>query len=123
MWGKLQKANLIKPVRFSDDNLFLARKHEAEERKKLISAEQASEKYTLGMTTFYSFPTLVKSRFRDVQSVEKFFRPILKDIIIPFEVDSILKYSELENGKPTMHFDKAFKVLKRFGFTFGVRER
>jgi hypothetical protein len=33
MWGKLQKANLIKPVRFSDDNLFLARKHEAEEMK------------------------------------------------------------------------------------------
>ena len=31
--------------------------------------------------------------------------------------------SELENGKPTMHFDKALKVLKRFGFTFGVRER
>jgi len=38
MWGKLQKANLIRPVRFSDDNLFLARKKEAEERKKLISA-------------------------------------------------------------------------------------
>ncbi len=31
--------------------------------------------------------------------------------------------SELENGKPTMHFDKALKVFKRFGFTFGVRER
>ena len=33
MWGKLQKANLIRPVRFSDANLFLARKNEAEERK------------------------------------------------------------------------------------------
>jgi len=31
--------------------------------------------------------------------------------------------SELENGKPTMHFDKALKVLKHFGFTFGIRER
>lgn len=31
--------------------------------------------------------------------------------------------SELENGKPTMHFDKVLKVLKRFGFTFGTRER
>jgi HTH-type transcriptional regulator/antitoxin HipB len=31
--------------------------------------------------------------------------------------------SELENGKPTMHFDKALKVLKRFGFTIGIRER
>jgi len=31
--------------------------------------------------------------------------------------------SELENGKPSMHFDKALKVLKRFGFSFGIRER
>ena len=31
--------------------------------------------------------------------------------------------SELENGKPTMHFDKVLKVLKRFGFTFGLRRR
>ena len=31
--------------------------------------------------------------------------------------------SELENGKPTMHFDKALKVLKQFGFALGIRER
>jgi HTH-type transcriptional regulator/antitoxin HipB len=31
--------------------------------------------------------------------------------------------SELENGKPTMHFDKALKVLKGLGFTFGLRTR
>jgi len=31
--------------------------------------------------------------------------------------------SELENGKPTMHFDKALKVLNRFGLILGVRER
>ena len=31
--------------------------------------------------------------------------------------------SELENGKPTMHFNKTLKVLKRFGFILGVRER
>jgi y4mF family transcriptional regulator len=31
--------------------------------------------------------------------------------------------SELENGKPTMHFDKALKILKRVGFTFGIRRR
>ena len=93
MWGKLQKANLIKPVRFSDDDPFLARKLEAKERKKLISAGQASEKYSLGLATFYSFPTPVEGRFRDVQGVEKLFRPILENIIIPFEVDRILKYS------------------------------
>jgi len=31
--------------------------------------------------------------------------------------------SELENGKPTMQFDKALKVLYSLGFTFGVRRR
>ncbi len=31
--------------------------------------------------------------------------------------------SELENGKPTMHFDKVLKVLNRFGLSFGIRER
>jgi y4mF family transcriptional regulator len=31
--------------------------------------------------------------------------------------------SELENGKPTMHFDKALKVIKRFGFLLGIQER
>ena len=31
--------------------------------------------------------------------------------------------SELENGKPTMHFDKVIKVIKRFGLSLGIRER
>ncbi len=31
--------------------------------------------------------------------------------------------SELENGKPTMHFDKVLKVLKRFGFTISMRKK
>lgn len=31
--------------------------------------------------------------------------------------------SDLENGKPTMHFDKTLKVLRYFGFTIGIRER
>ena len=31
--------------------------------------------------------------------------------------------SELENGKPTMQFDKALKVLNSLGFALGVRRR
>jgi len=31
--------------------------------------------------------------------------------------------SDLENGKPTMHFDKTLKVLRSFGFIIGMRER
>jgi len=31
--------------------------------------------------------------------------------------------SELENGKPAMHFDKITKVLRSFGFIIGISER
>jgi transcriptional regulator with XRE-family HTH domain len=31
--------------------------------------------------------------------------------------------SDMENGKPTMHFDKVFKVLERFGIIIGISER
>jgi hypothetical protein len=93
MWAKLEKANLIKQVRINDDNLLLAREREAEERKKMILSGPASEKYCVGLTTFYSFPTPVQGRFRDVQGVERLFRPILKNVIIPFEINRILEYS------------------------------
>ncbi len=98
MWGKLEKAELIKCVRINDDDLFLARTREAEERKKMISSGRASEKYCLGLTTFYSFPTPVQGRFRDVKGVEKLFRLILKKIIIPFETDRILAYPFTQNA-------------------------
>jgi HTH-type transcriptional regulator/antitoxin HipB len=31
--------------------------------------------------------------------------------------------SDMENGKSTMHFDKVFKVLNRFGILIGISER
>lgn len=31
--------------------------------------------------------------------------------------------SDMENGKPTMHFDKVFKVIERFGIIIGISER
>jgi hypothetical protein len=92
MWAKLEKANLIKRVRINDDDLLLARKQEAGERKNLILTGRASDKYCLGLTTFYSFPTPVRGRFRDVQGVERLFRRILKDVIIPFEAERIYSY-------------------------------
>lgn len=92
MWTKLEKANLIKRVRINDDDLLLARKQEAEKRRNLILTARASDKYCLGLTTFYSFPTPVQGRFRDVQGVEKLFRRILQDVIIPFEVERINSY-------------------------------
>jgi len=93
MWGKLEKANLINRVRINDDDLLRARMREAEERKKLILSGQASEKYCLGLTTFYSFPTPVSGRFRDVKGVEKLFgKQILENVIWSFETKRILSY-------------------------------
>jgi len=62
MWGKLEKANLIKRVRINDEDRLLARRREAAERKKLILSSKASEKYCLGLTTFFSFPTCSVSK-------------------------------------------------------------
>jgi len=92
MWAKLEKANLIKRVRINNDDFLKARKKEAEERKKLILSGRASEKYCLGLTTFYSFPTPVQGRFRDVQGVENLFNSILEKVIWPFETERILSY-------------------------------
>ena len=113
MWAKLEKANLIKRVRINDDDLLKARKKEAEERKKLILSGQASEKYCLGLATFYSFPTPVKGRFRDVQGVEKLFRPILEDLIIPFEIKRIKSYPFTEDAILIFVQESSKKAFKK----------
>jgi hypothetical protein len=113
MWGKLQKAKLIKPVRFDDSDLLLARTREAEERKNLISKGQASEEYCLGLTTFYSFPTPVEGSFRDVQGAEKLFKPILENRIIPFEVGRILKYPFTKNAILVFVQKSSYEAFKR----------
>jgi len=113
MWGKLRKANLIKPVCINDDDLFYARRHEAEERKKLILSGQTSAKYCLGLTTFYSFPTPVKGKFRDVQGVEKLFNPILKDVIIPFEVKRIFEYPFTQDATLVFVQKSSYEAFKQ----------
>lgn len=112
MWAKLEKANLIKPVRINDNDLFLARTREAEERIKMISSGLASEKYCLGLTTFYSFPTPVRGRFRDVQGVEKLFRLILRNAIIPFEIDRILAYPFTQDAILVFVQKSSFEAFK-----------
>ena len=83
------------------------------QRKKLISAGQASEEYCLGLTIFYSFPTPVKGRFRDVQGVEKLFKTILEKTIIPFEVNRILKYPFNQNATIVFVQKSSYEAFKR----------
>jgi hypothetical protein len=112
MWAKLEKVNLIKPVRSNNDDLFLARKYEAEERKNLITKGRASDEYCLGLTTFFSFPTPTRGRFRDVQGAEKFFISILKDIIIPFEIGRISTYSFTQNANLIFVQTSSYETFK-----------
>ena len=56
MWGKLEKPNLIKRVRINDDDLIPARKHEAKERKKMISSGQRLSKINQSSNRGHIFP-------------------------------------------------------------------
>ncbi|MFC1524421.1 hypothetical protein ACFL6N_06480 [Thermodesulfobacteriota bacterium] len=79
MWGKLAQAEILKRISSNNKNLFTARNEEAEKRRVLIQNGTGSEKYLLGLTTFYSFPTPVTGGFQysDAKGVEKLFKPVL----------------------------------------------
>ena len=74
MWGKLAKAGVIKQITSDNHNAIEARREEAEKRKKMILNSKASSRYSIGLTTFYSFPTPAEG---GVRKVEDLFAPIL----------------------------------------------
>lgn len=79
--------------------LFERRKLEADKRRKLILDGTTSEKYLIGLTTFYSIPTPViqKYKFSNVASVKRLFRPILSEIN-QMEFNRILSYPFTKNA-------------------------
>lgn len=87
-WGKAETAELIRPL----DKTIIDmndRATDAKTRKAMILEGDTSDKYTLGLTTFYSFPTPAKPRneakkeshaktkYGDAVGVEKLFKPAL----------------------------------------------
>lgn len=73
-WGKLEGAGLLQ--NFCDG--CKDRKKEADKRKDLILRGICNDnRFILGFTTFYSFPTPVEGTFKNVAGVEKLFRPII----------------------------------------------
>jgi len=84
-WGKLEEAGLI--TKIIDDTL----EEEAKVRKKLILDGETSQKYLLGLTTFYSFPTPVSGDYKDVKGVEALFRPVISRVQ-RMELDRLLSY-------------------------------
>lgn len=99
MWSKLQEAGLMKSVNHDDKDLPLLkrRKLEAEERRKQILNGSSSDKYLLGLTTFYSFPTPVIGKYANVAGVKKLFRSVLSEIN-KMELKRIFSYRFTKNA-------------------------
>ena len=102
MWTKLHDAKLVKLIGYSHlkDKSHLEKRHlEAKERKEIIKKGISSDKYLVGLTTFYSFPTPVKSKYKysNVIGVRRVFRNILTHIN-SMEIERILGYEFAKNA-------------------------
>lgn len=85
-WGRLDNAGLLE--KFECDS----REEEADKRRNFILAEGCeSDRYLLGLTTFYSFPTPVTGRFKDVKGVETLFEDVL-DRLQQMEYSRLVSY-------------------------------
>lgn len=98
MWSKLEKAWLIRNVDVNDEDSFKARKKEAEERKKLILEGSTLNKCLVGLTTFYSFPTPVTGKYKNVAGVKKVFGQKLLEDIQCEEIKRLQGYEHFKNA-------------------------
>lgn len=75
-WGKLARAGLVKPV--TEDSRY----REAENRRSNLLKDEGSPFYSVGISTFYSFPTPGSDDqpFCGSGGVEKLLEPILKQL-------------------------------------------
>jgi len=105
-WGKLEKAGLIQKLNKCIDD----REKEAIIRRTAIYSGNTSDKYVLGLTTFYSLPTPVKpgnidevrkypnkNRYGDAMGVEKLFVTSLQRLQ-EMEYDRINSYVFAKNA-------------------------
>ena len=101
-------------------------KEAAEERKKLILEGETSDKYLLGLTTFYSFPTPVrpsskedkkkypaKYKYGDSQGVEELFKSVL-DKLQKMEYDRLMSYSFSQNAVWVFTQNSSYRCVKGF---------
>jgi len=102
MWRKLHKANLVQYVTGSNtgrSTKIEQRKMEASRRRESLLNGTSSEKYLIGLSTFYSFPTPVtpQYRFSNVAGVERIFQHFLSDIH-DMEVNRLISYPISQNA-------------------------
>lgn len=112
-WGKMTRAKLIKPV--VEDS----RSREAETRRAQLLEDRASANYSIGITTFYSFPTPGSDNapFCGSVGVEKLFEPVLKQIRL-LEIRRILSHPFIDES--ILVFTRK-SLLKHFYKSTGIK--
>lgn len=112
-WGKLARAGLMEPIDLT------SRKQEADKRRKHIIEDHASPDFSLGFTTFYSFPTpgADNDKFSGSSGVETLFATILKQLC-QMEIHRILSYPFADNA--IIVFTRK-RALDRFYKTTGIK--
>jgi len=92
MWGKLEKAGLIKNVDSKGKKSLDKRIKEADSRRELILKGKTCDQYLLGLTTFYSLPTPVVGDYKNVEGVKSVFGKTRLPEIQEQEIKRILGY-------------------------------
>ena len=113
MWGKLSKACLIHEFKSKKTDSLEARMEEAIKHKDMIHTGKSSDRYLVGFTTFYSFPTPVEKEFKfsNVSGAERIFAPII-DTIVRKEIKRIKSYDFFENAKLVFVQKSSYKAFQ-----------
>jgi hypothetical protein len=98
MWSKLEEAGLIRRIRVDDKDSFRARKAEARKRKELLLQGNTLNRYLVGLTTFYSFPTPVVGKYKNVSGVKRVFGKKLLEKIKDEEIKRLRGYRHFEDA-------------------------
>jgi hypothetical protein len=112
-WTKLARAHLMTPV--ADDN----RRRESDYRRTRLRDDDVSQHYSLGITTFYSFPTPGSDDqpYCGSAGVEKIFEPVLKQIRL-LEIRRLLHHPFID-GSILIFTRKS--LLEHFYKTTGIK--
>ena len=113
MWGKLSKATLMQEFKSKKNDSLQARKEEAIKHKYMIHTGTSSDRYLVGFTTFFSFPTPVEKgfKFSNVAGVERIFAPMLETLVRK-EIKRIKSYNFFENAKLVFVQKSSYKAFR-----------
>jgi len=112
MWGKLEKAGLIKNVDAKDTESLNKREKEADARRDLILRGKTCDQYLLGLTTFYSLPTPVTGYYKNVEGVKRVFGETILPEIQDQERKRILGYKFAKEALLIFVQKSTYKIFK-----------